>query len=66
MTTTAGLAQAWAATRADQRQQVVAVAALKQQAASDQALVVMLEQGAQASQAPPAPPGQGVHVDKRV
>jgi hypothetical protein len=66
MTSTAGLAQAWTATRADQRQQAMEILALKQQAAAERAVVELIEEAAPPPPAPPAPEGQGRLVDRRV
>ena len=58
---TAGIAAAWASVQADRTAQALGVAMLKQQAATDAALVRLLETSA----TPAKPPGQGVLVDRR-
>jgi hypothetical protein len=65
MTSTAGIAQAWTSTRADQRQQATEIVALRQEAAAGQAARPLAE-SARPPLGPPAPEGQGRVVDKRV
>ena len=62
----AGIASAWTATRADAKEQAVQFAALKSQAQADQALAEMVETAVETPPpSPPAPPGQGRYVDVR-
>jgi hypothetical protein len=65
VSSTAGFAASWVSAKADQRAQVVEIAALKQQAEAEQALVTILEEAAAPKEASP-PPGQGQLVDRRV
>ncbi|HEY8566267.1 MAG TPA: hypothetical protein VIL65_12250 [Beijerinckiaceae bacterium] len=64
VSSTAGIAEAWSTTRADPQNQALSLAMLKQQAKADQGVVALLETAADT--APPAPPGQGQQVDRRV
>jgi hypothetical protein len=60
----AGIASAWTATRADATQQAVEVSMLKQQAKAEESVVQLLEPAVEAAKTPaPPPPGQGRHVD---
>jgi hypothetical protein len=64
VSSTAGIAQAWAATRADAQSQALSLAMLKQQSDGEKTLVAMLDAAAQS--APPPLSGQGQQVDRRV
>jgi len=66
-TSAVGLARTFAVTQAAQTRQNFEIAMLRQQAQSEQSLVQMLEQSLEATAPPPpAPEGQGRHVDIQV
>jgi hypothetical protein len=62
---TGGIATAFAQAKAADTQHALSIAMLRQQALTERSLVTLLEAGADAGRdPPPAPEGQGQHVDR--
>jgi hypothetical protein len=65
ISSTAGIAASWAATRVDAADQAIQTARLKDHAEAEQTPAERGPAVTEAQRPPPAPPGQGLSVDRQ-